>query len=70
MKTFYVAFISGDLDKRYRVYNIEQLIYLINDFQKSKYDKNLVVKEYNVENECETCVVCLGKNILELKKDN
>lgn len=69
MKTLYVACVSGELEyKRWSVNSVEELIWVINNFKNSKYDKNLTVKKYNVENECDTCIDCLGEDILKLKK--
>ena len=69
MKTYYVACVSGDLEyKRWSVRDLEDVWYIINKFQESKYDKKLVIKKYEVENECDTCVDCLGKDIVVLEK--
>ncbi len=69
MKACYVACISGDLEyKRWSVDKIEHLIWAINKFQESKYDKKLTVKKYEVENECDTCVDSIGEDVLVLEK--
>lgn len=69
MLTRYVACVSGELEyKRWSLDNIEHLIWAINKFQESKYDKKLVIKKYEVEHECDTCVDSLGKDIVVLEK--
>lgn len=69
MKTLYVACVSGELEyKRWSIENIDNLVLIINMFNKSEYDKKLVLKKYEVEHECDTCVDCLGKDILVLEK--
>ena len=69
MLTRYVACVSGELEyKRWSVKDLEDVWYIINKFQESKYDKKLVIKKYEVEHECDTCVDCLGKDIVVLEK--
>ena len=71
MNTYYVACISGELEyKRWSVENMEQFVRIINNFQESQYDKKLTLKRYNVENECDCCIDCLGKDILKIDKNN
>ena len=69
MLTRYVACVSGDLEyRRWRIEKLEDAWWAINKFQESEYDKKLVIKKYEVEHECDTCVDCLGEDIVVIEK--
>ena len=66
----YVGCLSGELEyKRYSLEKIEDLIWLINFMQVTDGYNKITVKKYeNLRYDCDTCIDCLGRDILTITK--